>query len=449
MPVAAAKSLAAVAWSRRWWALITFAAVMVVIVITVSRMSNSYEATVYMLINPTNQSASSYEQTQASQALSTTFSQLVGSQNLANVVKSDLRGDPEAAALGNPADHISAEAVPQSQLLKLIGTAGSAVGARLVVDVYGKALTELTESLATSGSVGGHASVAEPATTPTAPSGPDRKVYIVGGLLLAILAGLGVALVIDRFDRRLTVDDDSVEVLGLPIIGRVSNVTAFGIKQIASGRSSDDPSTRAAWESFRLLLANIAFVNGGERPASVAIVSAGGRDGKTTIALGLTHAAAELGLATLLVEADMRRPSLTTKLQISRNGGPGFSTVLLGQETVEHAVTSVSDSSAHFLPAGPLAHRPGALLATGALDAFEEEAKSHYHLVVYDTPPLSVGADASLLAARSEGAVLIIGARNTNRRLALQAVEQLRRSGANILGIVVNRAADVPLPAGY
>lgn len=448
MPVSAAKSLAAVAWGRRWWALATFVAVMVVVVFAVSRMSDSYEATIYMLINPTHQSATSYEQTQASQALSTTFSELVGSQNLANTVKSRLHGDLEAE-LGNPAQHISAEAVPQSQLLKLIGTAGSPVAARLVVDTYGTALTELSESLAASGSVGGHASVAEPATTPTAPSGPDRKIYIVGGVLLAILAGLGVALVIDRFDRRLVIDDDHVEVLGLPIIGRVNNVTGFGIKQIAAGRSSDDPSTRAAWESFRLLLANIAFVNKGERPASVAIVSAGGRDGKTTCALGLTHAAAELGLSTLLVEADMRRPSLTTRLQISRNGGPGFSTVLVGQSTIEHATTSVSDSSAHFLPAGPLSHRPGALLASSALEIFEEEARGLYHLIVYDTPPLSVGADASLLAAHSEGAVLIIDAHHTNRRLALQAVEQLRRSGANILGIVINRAADVPLPAGY
>jgi succinoglycan biosynthesis transport protein ExoP len=449
MPVAAAKSLAATMWARRWLALGTFIVVVVVVGLATSRLADKYEATAYMLINPTHSSASAYEETQASQALLTTFSQLVGTENLANVVRGDLRAGGSDLGIVNPSEHIAAEAVPQSQLLKLIATAGSAKGARVLANTYAKALSELTGGLAATNAVAGRAAVAEPATLPSGPSGPNRKLYIFAGIVLGLLAGLGVAVIADRLDRRLAIDDDSVELLGLPILGRLQTVTPAGLDALATGRSSDDSSARAAAESFRLLLANISFVNRGQRPTSIAVVSAGGRDGKTTCALGLTHAAAEVGLATLLVEGDMRRPTIADRLNMRRNGGPGFSSVLSDLDTLDDAAMPIDGSSAMFLQAGPLPALPGSLLAGEALNNFEREAKTTSDLVVYDTPPLSIGADASFIAAHAQATILVVEARKTNRRLAMQTVEQLRRSRARILGVVINRAPHVPLPPGY
>jgi capsular exopolysaccharide synthesis family protein len=449
MPVAAAKSLAATTWARRWLALITFIVVVAVVGLATSRLADKYEATAYMLINPTHSSASAYEETQASQALLTTFSQLVGTENLANVVRDDLRKNGSTLGIGNPSAHITAEAVSQSQLLKLIATAGSARAAQVLANTYAKALSELTGGLATTNAVAGRAAVAEPATLPGGPSGPNRKLYIFAGIILGLLAGLGVAVMADSLDRRLPIDDDSVELLGLPILGRLQTVTPAGLDALAGGRSSEEPSARAAAESFRLLLANISFVNHGHRPESIAVVSAGGRDGKTTCALGLTHAAAEVGVATLLVEGDMRRPTIADRLHMRRNGGPGFSSVLSEQDALDDAAKPIDGSSAMFLQAGPLPALPGSLLAGEALDIFEREAKTSSDLVVYDTPPLSIGADASLIAAHAQATILVVEARKTNRRLATQTVEQLKRSRARILGVVINRAPHVPLPPGY
>jgi capsular exopolysaccharide synthesis family protein len=111
------------------------------------------------------------------------------------------------------------------------------------------------------------------------------------------------------------------------------------------------------------------------------------------------------------------------------------------------AAWSLPGSSVDLLPAGPLPPNPAALLGSQALREFDDEAKEGYSLVVYDTPPLSVSADASLVAAITDGVVLVVDARRTKRRPATQAVDQLRRAHANIFGVVVNRVE--PTHSGY
>ena len=438
--------LAAVLWRRRWVALAAFVSVLLGIGIVTASLPKVYETTAYMLVNPDKPASSDFEQTQISQALVTTYAELVKAQNLANEV-ADRLGD---SYTDDPSEAITVEGVPESQLLTITGEATSPELAQKLTNIYAEVFQQRIRQLAQANAASGRASIAEPATLPDAPVRPRPKLYLAIGAVLAALAAIGVALLAERIDRRLHISDDMTEVLGLPIIGRVPYGTAGSVERQLAGEPPGDRESRAAAEAFRLLLANLAFANMGQRPRTVAVVSSDEQEGKSTTALSLGRAAGELELRTLLVEADLRRPSLSAKTGGWAGAGRfGFSTVLVHRATLTEATWTLPESSVELLPAGPLPPNPAALLGSQALREFDEEAKDRFDLVVYDTPPLSVSADASLVAAITDGVVLVVDARRTKRRPATQAVDQLRRAHANILGVVVNRVDSSQYGSGY
>jgi polysaccharide biosynthesis transport protein len=425
--------LAGVLWRRRWIALLAFVAVLGGVGAVTASLPKVYEATAYMLVNPDRPGNSDFEQTQISQALVTTYAELLDSQNLADEVRSRLGNGYD----GNPRDAISVEGVPESQLLKLTGEAETPELTQRLTNVYTEVFQERIRELSDADAASGRATVAEPATLPDAPVRPRPKLYLAIGAVLAALAAVGVALLAQRLDQRLLVSDDVTEVLGLPVIGRIPHGSA--LERVLAGEPPGDRESRAAAEAFRLLLANLTFANMGERPRTVAIVSSEEQEGKSTTALSLGRAAGELDTSTLLVEADLRRPSLSAKAGGWIGGGVGFSSLLVHRATLAEAVWPLPSSNVDLLPAGPLPPNPAALLGSPALREFDEEARDRFNLVVYDTPPLSVAADASLVSAITDGVVLVVDARRTRRRAAAHALDQLRRAQANILGVVVNR----------
>jgi receptor protein-tyrosine kinase len=436
-----------VLWRRRWTALTAFIAVLATVTAITATLPRVYEATSYMLVNPSRPVSSNFEQTQISSALLTTYAQLLQTQNLADDVARRMRGAPGTP--DNPRKAITVEGVTDSQLLKITAAAPNPRTAQLLANTYGQVFEERTRELAKSEASTGRASVAEPATLPTAAVRPRPKLYVAAGALLAAVCALGAALAAQRLDRRLEITGSMTEVLGLPIIGRIPQGSAAGLEQLLAGGRPQTNDARATAEGFRLVLANLTFANMGTRPRSVAVVSSDEQEGKSTVALSLGRAAGELDLPTLLVEADLRRPSLAAKAGSTMGSSLGFSSLLVHRTSLGEATWPLADSSMDLLPAGPLPPNPAALLGSEALSAFNREARERYELVLYDTPPLSVAADASLLAAVADGVVLVVDARRTQRRLAEQAVDQLRRAQATILGVVINRVDPGVYTSGY
>jgi capsular exopolysaccharide synthesis family protein len=441
-----ADDILAILWRRRWTALVAFAAVLASVAAVTAVLPPAYQATAYMLVTPNRPVSSDFEQTQISTALLTTYEQLLQTQNLADEVERRIGDRP---GVGPPRQSITVEGVADSQLLKVTAEAETPEAAQLLANTYTQVFQERTRELADAGASTGRASVAEPATLPTAVVRPRPKLYLAAGALLAALAALGAALAAHRLDRRLEITDAMTEVLGLPIIGRIPQGSVGDLQHLLAGERADTRDARAVAESFRLLLANLAFANRGRRPRSVAIVSSDEQEGKSTVALSIGRAAGEVDVPTLLVEADLRRPSLSSKAGGWLPTPRGFSTALAAGSGIVEATRPIGDSSTDLLPAGPLPPNPAALLGSESLEDFDREARARYEFVVYDTPPLSVAADASLLASVAEGVVLVVDARRTERRLAEQAVDQLRRLQATILGVVVNRVDPGPYTSGY
>jgi capsular exopolysaccharide synthesis family protein len=252
------------------------------------------------------------------------------------------------------------------------------------------------------------------------------------GILIALAAGAAAAWIKDRLDRRLRIDASATEILGLTVVGRMP------------GTRASDLSRPAMADAWRLTLANLAFANLVGRPSSIAVVSPGPEEGKSTCSLALALAAAEMGISVLIVEGDMRRPTLTEKLGVEGSPAPsGFSTALVRpMGLVEPRTLPIPGFSARLLPAGPLPPNPAALLGTERLAAFHAQAVREFDLVIYDTPPVVVGADASFLALVAEGVVVVVDETRTDRLQATRAVEQLQHARARILGVVVNRSSE-------
>ncbi len=264
--------------------------------------------------------------------------------------------------------------------------------------------------------------------------------------MLGLPLGLGIAFLLERLDRRIREPKDLESVYGLPLLGVVPESSALS----RSGRGAPKaggalPSSEA--EAFHLIRAHMRYFNVDRELRTLMVVSAAPGDGKTTIARHLAAAAAKMGSRVLLLEADLRRPTLAQQLGIV--AGRGLSDVLIGAVPLLEAIQTLAldsrsgeSSKAHtldVLPAGAaLPPNPGELIESHAMETLLERAKATYDLVVIDTPPLTAVSDAFPLLKKVDG-VVIVGRVGRNRRdVAERLHETLAGAGAPLLGVIAN-----------
>jgi len=292
----------------------------------------------------------------------------------------------------------------------------------------------------------GNVQIAQKALAPTGPSSPNTSKNTVLGGLLGLLIGLGVAFVIEHFDRRIRGPEDLQAIYRLPLLGVVPKSGALW-RSARHHRGKGVALPPAQAEAFSLIRAHLRFFKMDRGLSTVVIASAAPRDGKTTIARHLAGAAARMGSRVLLLEVDLRHPTLAPQLEIQ--SGPGLADVLIGAIPMGEATQPVEleappgkgtrGRTLDVLVAGAgLPPNPGELLESHAMDAVLERAKSAYDLVVIDTPPLTAVSDAFPLLTKVDG-VVIVGWVGRSRRDAAERLHQvLASSGAPVLGVIAN-----------
>ncbi|HEY5709985.1 MAG TPA: polysaccharide biosynthesis tyrosine autokinase [Solirubrobacterales bacterium] len=283
----------------------------------------------------------------------------------------------------------------------------------------------------------GDAEVVELATPPASPSSPTPLRNAIIGGVLGLILGVVVALLLRRLDRRVSDEDEVVEIVDAPVIGRIPGITDKGWKH------------HLAVESFQLLRANLQLASSTAEARTFAITSALPEEGKSTVALRLAHAFGLSGASVILVDCDLRRPTLDTSLDV--NGDAGVTTALSADAGARGLLQDTSMEGVRLLPAGPLTMMPGSLVTGGDHDFAKllRELAALADYVLVDTSPVTIGADASIIASKVDGTLLTVDMASVDRKVLVAAVGQLRNAEANIVGAVMNHADELLSDRSY
>ncbi len=319
-----------------------------------------------------------------------------------------------------------------------------------------KVLDEREQSLRILAALPGDVRVAQMASVPTSPSSPSVKRDTLIGGLLGLMLGLAWAFGLERFDLRVRQPKELEALYGLPLLGVVPE---DAVVPPSSTRPGEPLASRpAAVEAFQLIRARLRYFNVDRELRTLLISSPSSGEGKTTVALNLARAAATTGSRVLLIEADMRRPTVAGRLGL--RAGPGLCDLLTGAVSLERVTQSYIAENPKKVDLGVIVAgakcppSPSLLTESQAMETLLEHVHDEYDLVIVDTPELNSVTDAFPLLRKVDG-VIIVGRAGSDRREAALLRETLQGTGARILGVIANDFgadrvspyADVPLRA--
>ena len=280
----------------------------------------------------------------------------------------------------------------------------------------------------------------DPADAPDFPSSPVKSVNLTLGLLCGLGIGLVLSFLVEALDTNIKTIYDIEERLGLPMLGVVPQVDSKLLSPETFVRDATS-ALPGAWsrlaEAYRSLRTTILLSRAGTPPQVILISSAKPSEGKTSITTLESIVFALNGARVLLIDSDLRRPSVHLRFRIANK--VGLTSVLTGKALLEEAIVPVSAlPSLHILPAGPIAPMPAELLGSLQMQRLVEGLRSSYDFILIDTPPVLTVTDAAVLVSVSDGVVLVLRYGQATRNVVARASEILLRSGAHLLGVVLN-----------
>jgi len=268
---------------------------------------------------------------------------------------------------------------------------------------------------------------------------PSQTVkYIALGLLGGLAAGIGLALGLNYLDPSLRTIEQVEQRTGVGTIAAVPRIKA---KPISGGGGAMLPTVidrrGVVAEAFRTMRATLALAAGREKNRVFLITSAVPGDGKTFTSTNFAATLAQQDFRTLLIDADLRKPSVS-KLLFNDNLKPGLSEVLLGTATKEQAIVATKIEKLWVLPAGGIAPNPSELLAQPRFRELLDTLKGEYDRIVIDSSPVLAVRDPLLLAPHVDACCLIVRAGHSPAKASAQAVRLLAEANAPAAGIVLN-----------
>lgn len=307
-------------------------------------------------------------------------------------------------------------------------------------NLYEQLVRKIREAGINAGFQNGSIRIADAARPALKPVFPNHVLNVLLAFLLSTLAAVGTAVISDLLDKTVR-DPEQVartlrtEVIGsLPLMkdGRAGSLAA--LKDGGGGRAEQDLS--GFGESVRTLRNSILLGNFDRHYRSLLVTSAAPGDGKTTMAANLAAAHAEQGKRTLLIDGDLRRPSVHRNFNLP--SVVGLSNALLGEISWREALVQTEAlPHLYILPAGPPSRRASDLVGRGLTELLEE-ASSEYDLVILDAPPLLGFAEPMQMATAVDGVVVVARAGRTTRKAVASVLATLTRLRAKVVGLVLN-----------
>ncbi|HWF13763.1 MAG TPA: polysaccharide biosynthesis tyrosine autokinase [Candidatus Acidoferrales bacterium] len=329
--------------------------------------------------------------------------------------------------------------------------------------LYEGLLQRLKEASVSAGLKAGNIRVVDPGRVPFKPIAPNYPLNLGLASVLGLGLGVGMAFLKEHLDQTIRYSEDVFNYLGVPVIGFVPNYAAlnkkppkvitaaekqvyFGAEErqdevggtFLDARSRNDLGIHkgsAFSEAFRELRTSVILSSSGRFANSILVTSAQPGEGKTTVAVNLAFSLAQLGQPVLLVDADMRRPTIQKYFP---QRGSRLSSYLSGQGAWQEMVYPTSVRGLSIMHCGPIPENPSELLSSDRMRAMLQESMATYRFVILDSPPLLNRADSRILGSMVSATILVVKGGETPRQVVQYAESQARSVGANLIGVVLN-----------
>jgi capsular exopolysaccharide synthesis family protein len=277
--------------------------------------------------------------------------------------------------------------------------------------------------------------VVEQAGVPSSPFSPNVRMNVILASALALALAAGGALVVEYLDDTIKSPEDATRATGLPSLAGISRIEGedYPDKLIAA-REPLSPVV----EAYRVLRTNIQFSSIDAPIHTLMVTSSGPTEGKSVTLTNLAIVMAQSGRRVVVVDSDLRRPVIHRAFGVSNNHGLSDVLVLGIRDVVQH-LQETGVENLWVLPAGTIPPNPAELLGSQRMKALIEQLTTFADVVLFDSPPSLVVADSAILGTSVDGVLLVCDSGRTRRSDAERAANELRRVGAKLLGVVLNR----------
>ncbi len=300
--------------------------------------------------------------------------------------------------------------------------------------------------------------IIDKALVPGAPFSPNTSRNLALALMLGLFAGVGAAFFIDYLDNTVKGPEDADRIIDLPSLGVIPMISLDGKRKTSaysaysysygSEENKKMPKIKqfelinhyypklSVSEDFRTLRTSIMFSHADEEPRAIVFSSAFAQEGKTSTLVNTGVSFAQLEKKVVLIDADMRKPRLHKIFNI-RNL-VGLSSYLTGKEGINEIIQQSPLGNIWVIPSGPHPPNPAELLESKRMKHLVRELKQHFDIVLLDTPPVMAVVDAVIVSSAVDGAVVVLKVNKTTRKALAGTVQALKKSKAEIIGIVYN-----------
>ena len=265
------------------------------------------------------------------------------------------------------------------------------------------------------------------ANAPSFPFSPNRPLNLILGAVLGLVFGLALAFLLEFMDTSVKSIEDVERYLGVPVLAVIPK--DVGMLHKESGLSPDA-------EAYRILRTNIEFNRKSADANAIAVVSGGAGEGKSTTLCNLAFICAQGGYNTLMIDADLRRPTLHNRFDISNS--VGLTNYLTTDLALEDVILQTPVENLYFMPSGILPSDAAGILNSRRMSELIVDVKSRFDLVLLDSPPILGVSDASVLASEADLTIVVVQHRKLPRNMLFRVKQAVENVGGTLLGVVLN-----------
>src|SRR5215204_4570610 len=298
------------------------------------------------------------------------------------------------------------------------------------------------------GDKGSEVSVENYSRVPRAPVGPARLRNVMIALVLSLVAGIGLAFLLDFLDDTVKSLDDVDRYIHLPALAMIpasrGGASLKGLPRAANPGPSDstalamiDDVRSPIAESYRHLRTSLLLSSAGQPPKTILVTSSQPSEGKTTTAINTAFMLAQTGAEVLIIDCDLRRPRLHAQFEVTNS--KGLTTWLSGERDLENLLqTFAKTPNLKVLTSGPVPPNPAELLGSEEMRRLLGILSERFAHIIIDSPPAISFTDASILSTMVDGVMLVVHGGRSSRAVVRRAKQQLLDVGAHIFGVVLN-----------